>query len=120
MRDYINFYTPYRGLLLYHGLGAGKTCASIAIAEGLKEAIESVVDRDKGINAQDVINLINFTNYTDMLKDVGSASNTIMIPHVTGAIDTLEGSFRNAMLSTQYTKPEDSPRNKPVVHTTAA
>ena len=36
VRDYINFYTPYRGLLLYHGLGAGKTCASIAIAEGLK------------------------------------------------------------------------------------
>ena len=32
VRDYINLYTPYRGLLLYHGLGAGKTCASIAIA----------------------------------------------------------------------------------------
>jgi len=36
VRDYINFYTPYRGLLLYHGLGSGKTCSSIAIAEGLK------------------------------------------------------------------------------------
>ena len=36
VRDYINYYTPYRGLLIYHGLGAGKTCASIAIAEGLK------------------------------------------------------------------------------------
>ena len=34
VRDYINLYTPYRGLLLYHGLGSGKTCASIAIAEG--------------------------------------------------------------------------------------
>jgi hypothetical protein len=29
-------YSPYRGLLLYHGLGSGKTCSSIAIAEGLK------------------------------------------------------------------------------------
>ena len=29
-------YTPYRGLLLYHGLGSGKTCTSIAIAEGAK------------------------------------------------------------------------------------
>ena len=29
-------YTPYRGLLLYHGLGSGKTCSSIAIAEGMK------------------------------------------------------------------------------------
>ena len=37
VRDYINIYTPYRGLFLYHGLGAGKTCASIAIAEGIKD-----------------------------------------------------------------------------------
>ena len=37
VRDYINVYTPYRGLLLYHGLGSGKTCSSIAIAEGLKD-----------------------------------------------------------------------------------
>lgn len=36
VRDYLNIYTPYRGLLLYHGLGAGKTCTSIAIAEGMK------------------------------------------------------------------------------------
>lgn len=36
VRDYINLYTPYRGLLLYHGLGSGKTCTSIAIAEGMK------------------------------------------------------------------------------------
>ena len=34
--DYLNLYTPYRGLLLYHGLGAGKTCGSIGIAEGFK------------------------------------------------------------------------------------
>ena len=36
VRDYLNLYTPYRGLLLYHGLGSGKTCSSIAIAEGFK------------------------------------------------------------------------------------
>jgi hypothetical protein len=36
VKDYINLYSPYRGLLIYHGLGAGKTCSSIAIAEGLK------------------------------------------------------------------------------------
>jgi hypothetical protein len=34
--DYLNLYTPYRGLLLFHGLGSGKTCSSIAIAEGMK------------------------------------------------------------------------------------
>jgi predicted lipid-binding transport protein (Tim44 family) len=36
VKDYLNMYSPYRGLLLYHGLGSGKTCSSIAIAEGLK------------------------------------------------------------------------------------
>ena len=43
VRDYISLYSPYRGLLLYHGLGAGKTCASIAIAEGLKHSKEILV-----------------------------------------------------------------------------
>jgi hypothetical protein len=36
VREYLNVMTPYRGLLLYHGLGSGKTCTSIAIAEGMK------------------------------------------------------------------------------------
>ena len=35
MRDYLSFGTPYRGSLLYHGLGSGKTCTSIAAAEAL-------------------------------------------------------------------------------------
>lgn len=26
---------PYRGMLVYHGLGSGKTCSSIAAAEAL-------------------------------------------------------------------------------------
>uniref|UniRef100_A0A6C0I008 Helicase ATP-binding domain-containing protein n=1 Tax=viral metagenome TaxID=1070528 RepID=A0A6C0I008_9ZZZZ len=36
VRDYLNLFTPYRGLLLYHSLGSGKSCSSIAIAEGMK------------------------------------------------------------------------------------
>lgn len=36
VKDYLNLYSPYRGLLLLHGLGSGKTCTSIAIAEGMK------------------------------------------------------------------------------------
>lgn len=34
--DYLNLYSPYRGLMLFYGLGAGKSCSSIAIAEGMK------------------------------------------------------------------------------------
>ena len=33
---YINSETPYRGILLYHGLGSGKTATAIGIAEKLK------------------------------------------------------------------------------------
>ena len=33
VRDYMQHKSPYRGVLLYHGLGVGKTCASIAVAE---------------------------------------------------------------------------------------
>ena len=43
IRDYINLYTPYRGILLYHGLGSGKTCSSIAIAEGMKDNRKIIV-----------------------------------------------------------------------------
>jgi hypothetical protein len=43
VRDYLNLYTPYRGLLLYHGLGSGKTCSSIAIAEGMKSSKQIIV-----------------------------------------------------------------------------
>lgn len=35
VKEYLLTETPYRGLLLYHGLGSGKTCSSIAVAESL-------------------------------------------------------------------------------------
>jgi superfamily II DNA or RNA helicase len=34
IRDYIQYDSPYRGILLYHGLGTGKSFSSIAAAEG--------------------------------------------------------------------------------------
>ena len=36
VRDYINIFTPFRGLLLYHGLGSGKTRTAINLAEKFK------------------------------------------------------------------------------------
>jgi hypothetical protein len=35
VRDYLSIETPYRGLLVYHGLGSGKTCSAIGVAESL-------------------------------------------------------------------------------------
>ena len=35
VRDYLLIETPYRGLLVYHGLGSGKTCSAIGVAESM-------------------------------------------------------------------------------------
>lgn len=43
VRDFIQRPTPYRGVLVYHGLGSGKTCTSIASMEALYNAGEKPV-----------------------------------------------------------------------------
>ena len=35
VKEYLSINTPYRGLLVYHGLGTGKTATAISAAEGL-------------------------------------------------------------------------------------
>jgi hypothetical protein len=35
IREYIRNASPYRGILVYHGLGSGKTCSAISAAEAL-------------------------------------------------------------------------------------
>ena len=66
VRDYLNTYTPYRGLFLYFGLGAGKTCSSIAIAEGLKDYHKIVVMTPASLK-QNYINELKFCG-DDMYK----------------------------------------------------
>ena len=61
VRDYMNLYTPYRGLLLYHGLGSGKTCSSIAIAEGMKNSKRVIILTPKSLRE----------NYISELKKCG-------------------------------------------------
>ena len=42
VKQYLNSFSPYRGLLLYHGLGSGKTCSSIGIIESMKHNKEKI------------------------------------------------------------------------------
>ena len=39
VKNYLALDTPYRGLLVYHGLGSGKTATAISTAEGLSESM---------------------------------------------------------------------------------
>ena len=40
VKKYLSYETPYRGLLVYHGLGTGKSATAITTAEGLSENME--------------------------------------------------------------------------------
>jgi len=91
VRDYINIYTPYRGLLLFHGLGSGKTCSSIAIAEGLKNDKKVLIMTPASLRANYKEELkkcgdylykknqfwefININKYPDLLKYLSSILN---------------------------------------------
>ena len=57
VRDYLQRESPFRGLLLYHGLGVGKTCASIGIAEALKSNRKIVVILNKSLKQNFIVNL---------------------------------------------------------------
>ena len=43
LKRYMNPESPYRGVLLYHGLGSGKTCTAINIADQFKEKKNIIV-----------------------------------------------------------------------------
>jgi hypothetical protein len=64
VQQYLSNKSPYRGLLLYHGLGVGKTCSSIAVAEGLLEDRQVVVMLPAALR----------TNYVNEIKKCGSES----------------------------------------------
>ena len=40
LSNYISPYTPYKGVLVFHGTGTGKTCSAIAIAEQFKDMVK--------------------------------------------------------------------------------
>lgn len=44
-RNFLSALTPYKSLLLYHGLGTGKTCSAISVSEEMRDYM-----KDTGIN----------------------------------------------------------------------
>lgn len=61
VRDFLHKDTPYRGAVFYHGLGSGKTCSSITVAEALKTEKDVVVMLPKSLRG----------NYTKQLMECG-------------------------------------------------
>ena len=42
VRNFMSFQTPYNGLLLYHGLGSGKTCSAISVSEEMRDYLKQM------------------------------------------------------------------------------
>ena len=40
VRNFLSFHTPYNSMLLFHGLGTGKTCTSIGVAEEMRQYLK--------------------------------------------------------------------------------
>ena len=50
VRNFLSFQTPYNSLLLYHGLGSGKTCSAIGVCEEMRDYLKQM-----GINKKIII-----------------------------------------------------------------
>jgi hypothetical protein len=42
VRNFLSFQTPYNSLLLYHGLGSGKTCSAIGVCEEMRDYLNQI------------------------------------------------------------------------------
>ena len=42
VKNFLSFQTPYNSLLLYHGLGTGKTCSAIGVAEEMRRYMKQI------------------------------------------------------------------------------
>lgn len=62
IKDYVQYDSPYRGLLVFHGLGTGKTCSAVAAAEIMLKNMDVTVLLPASLKP----------NFVDEIKKCGS------------------------------------------------
>ena len=91
VRNFMSQHTPYNGLLLYHGLGSGKTCAAIGIAEETRDYLKQTGDSRQSIivaspNVQENFRLQLFDprklDYVDGAWNINSCTGNKMIREI--------------------------------------
>lgn len=77
VRNFMSPHTPYSGILVYHGLGTGKTCLSIQVAETFKEQVKKTNKKVIVIVSRSI-----FENYRKELYNFGkeATENKYEIP----------------------------------------
>lgn len=103
LRDYMGKNSPYRGVLLYHGLGSGKTLSSIFISENLKsernivflspaslkpnfiqDGLLKIGDKGYDSNHKSIYDKYSFVSFNasntpDQIRAIGGFDNKIII-----------------------------------------
>jgi DNA polymerase-3 subunit gamma/tau len=106
IREYIRNASPYRGVLVYHGLGSGKTCSAIAAAEALiaqkadgalRDAL-SIFDQivsfcGTTITHKDVLENLNILDHDYYFKVVENALNEDIPANLLLFNDVMEKGF---------------------------
>jgi len=71
LRNFISPQTPYNSILIFHGLGTGKTCGAVTIAEGLKETVRKYNQKIYVISTQNLA-----FNFQETLYDTSRESKS--------------------------------------------
>ena len=80
IKTYLSEETPYRGLLVYHGLGTGKTATAIATAEGLSNDMETTTAHPWLIEpgSRDITSHVNLTVVESAAESAGAITLGIL------------------------------------------
>lgn len=86
-----------------------------AIVSGLRDSVDEFRKSVTGTTPKDVMNLVLMTQYFDMLKEIGSSSQTtaVLIPHSPGSLASISEQMRNAMIEADQVVRATEPRDRP-------
>jgi len=90
--------------------GEGVAAERRAIAEGLKESLEIIAEQ--GLDPKEAMALVALTQYTDMIRALGEASNTntILLPHSPAGVGDLMTQIRDGILIADAAVGSSKPR----------
>jgi regulator of protease activity HflC (stomatin/prohibitin superfamily) len=85
--------------------GSGVARERMEIARGLKESSELFQLGMPGATGEEAMVVLLMTQYFDMLREVGSHSNTIMLPHSPAGMGNIASEIREAILAARLVNP---------------